>query len=251
MRSVYLAASLSLTISFTANAADQLTLFSAASTVHLMGKLEQNWQTKSGNRLRTVFASSGALARQIESGAPADLFLSADNRWVDFLVERDLIAPDTRKTVFRNRLALIASADLKLSVPFDVKRDLPRILSGGNRLAIGDPRHVPAGLYAKQSLQKFGLWTTVRPKTARAQNVRLALALVERNEAPLGIVYLSDALQRKDLKILKVFPQKLHAPIAYEIAATKPASELAANFLDYLSSPEAREIYRHLGFITK
>ena len=251
MRSVYLAATLSLTISFSANAADQLTLFSAASTVQLVGQLERDWQKKTGNRLRTVFASSGALARQIESGAPADLFLSADNRWIDFLMEKDLIAPNTRKTVLRNRLALIASNDLKLSVPFDVKKDLPGILSGGNRLAMGDPRHVPAGLYAKQSLQKLGLWTTIGPKTARAQNVRLVLALVERNEATLGIVYLSDALQRKVLKILKVFPQQLHAPIAYEIAATKPAAELAAEFLDYLSSPEAREIYRHLGFVTQ
>ena len=251
MRSVYLAATLNLIIPFSANAADQLTLFSAASTVQLVGQLERDWQKKTGNGLRTVFASSGALARQIESGAPADLFLSADNRWIDFLMEKDLIAPNTRKTVLRNRLALIASNDLKVSVPFDVKKDLPRILSGGNRLAMGDPRHVPAGLYAKQSLQKLGLWTAIGPKTARAQNVRLVLALVERNEATLGIVYLSDALQRKVLKILKVFPQQFHAPIAYEIAATKPAAELAAEFLDYLSSPEAREIYRHLGFVTQ
>ena len=251
MRSVYLAATLSLIIPFSANAADQLTLFSAASTVQLVGQLERDWQKKTGNGLRTVFASSGALARQIESGAPADLFLSADNRWIDFLLEKDLIAPNTRKTVLRNRLALIASNDLKVSVPFDVKKDLPRILSGGNRLAMGDPRHVPAGLYAKQSLQKLGLWTTIGPKTARAQNVRLALALVERNEAQLGIVYLSDVFHQNVLKILKVFPQNLHAPIAYKIAATKPAAELAAEFLDYLSSPEAREIYRHLGFVTQ
>lgn len=229
-----------------------VTVFAAASLAEAVKELAQRYERETGRSLRLSFASSSTLARQIENGAPADIFLSADEEWMSYLDERQLVARGTWVHPIGNRLVLIAPADkfadIDLTKPLSVKS----ALGEDGRLAVGDPAHVPAGRYAKQALEHYELWALAEPRLARAENVRAALALVERGEAPLGIVYSTDARASKQVRVLAEFPAESHEPIRYSFAAITRRDDVAARAaLDYLTNGAAAEIYATYGFITR
>lgn len=231
--------------------ARDIILFAAASTTHVLGEIGKSRNAREKDRIRVVYGSSGALARQIANGAPADIFFSANKKWIDYLETGKHTRPDTRHTVFRNRIVLIAPTDNRTPSPFDPTADIVPLLAGDGRLAIGDPQHVPAGIYARQALSALGLWDRLADRTVRTRNVRLALALVQRKEAVLGIVYHTDAIQTDRVRIVMTFDSSLHAPILYDAVAMNSASRGAIEFLAYLKSEEAGKIYRKHGFLTR
>lgn len=178
-------------------AADKITVFAAASLTNALQDIAVQYKQEKQVDVVASYASSSTLARQIEQGAPADLFISADQQWMDYAIDKQQIVANTRYTLLGNELVLIAPQDSQIDkVEIDKKTDWKKLLEGG-RLAVGDPDHVPAGIYAKESLENLGAWSTLAPEMARANNVRSAMALVERAEAPLGIVYGSDAVASK------------------------------------------------------
>src|SRR5471030_2892375 len=193
-------------LSFQAQAADKVTVFAAASLTNAIQDIAAQYQKEKGVQVVSSFASSSTLARQIEQGAPADLFISADQQWMDYSMGKQQIVENTRYTLLGNDLVLIAAKASKINhVDINDKTQWASLL-GDSRLSVGDPDHVPAGIYAKEALQKLGAWTTLEPKLARASDVRGALALVEREEAPLGIVYGSDSIASKKVKVVGIFP---------------------------------------------
>lgn len=246
-------AALTLCVSGHALAQDgKITVFAAASLTNAMQDIAQAY--KKANRVEVVssFASSSTLARQIEAGAPADLFISADQKWMDYAVDKKSIDKATRTTLLGNSLVVVApKASDRSDITINAKTDWASLLQGG-RLAVGDPDHVPAGIYAKEALQKLGAWETLSPKLAPAEDVRGALALVERNEAPLGIVYGSDAVASKGVKVVGTFPEDSHKKVEYPLAIVdghKNATVTA--FYDYLKGPEASAIFKRYGFTTQ
>ncbi|MDO9707243.1 molybdate ABC transporter substrate-binding protein [Paracraurococcus lichenis] len=251
-RTLLLAAS-ALALPTLARAQAPLTVFAAASLQDALRALEPAWRAAApGNPpLRFSFAASSALARQIEQGAPADLFLSADEPWMDYVAQRGLILPETRTSSLGNALVLVAPADSP-QPPLALGRgtDLAALLGPQGRLATGDPAHVPVGLYAKAALEWMGQWATLAPRIARADSVRAALLLVERGEAPLGIVYLTDAKLSQGVKLLGTFPAESHPPVTYPFALTKRAegNAPARALLAFLSGPASIETWRRFGF---
>ncbi|GBU13655.1 molybdate ABC transporter periplasmic binding protein [Enterobacterales bacterium] len=232
-----------------AQAADKITVFAAASLTNAMQDIATQYQKEKGVQVVSSFASSSTLARQIEQGAPADLFISADQQWMDYSIKKQQIVENTRYTLLGNELVLIAAKASKIDkVDISDKTEWTKLL-GDSRLAVGDPDHVPAGIYAKEALQKLGAWTTLEPRLARASDVRAAMALVEREEAPLGIVYGSDALASQKVKVVGVFPASSHKPVEYPMAVVKGHEnpEVTA-FYDYLKTPAASAIFKHYGF---
>ena len=203
-----------------ASAAEKITVFAAASDQRAAG---HRHPVSKGKDVQVVssFASSSTLARQIEQGAPADLFISADQQWMDYAIDKQQMVKDTRYTLLGNELVLIAAkSDKQDKIAIDKQTDWTKLLNGG-RLAVGDPDHVPAGIYAKEALEHLGVWSALEPKLARANNVRSAMALVERGEAPLGIVYGSDAVASDKVKVVGVFPEDSHKPVEYPMAIVK------------------------------
>src|SRR5262245_21204847 len=190
-------------------AADTVTVFAAASLKDALDENAKVYQARAKDKIVVSYAASPALAKQIESGAPADLFISADLDWMDYLEQRRLIKPETRYNLLRNRLVLVAPADSKVSVDIAPGFPLAKIL-GNNRLAMANPDAVPAGKYGKASLEALGVWQDVQPKVAAAENVRAALLLVSRGEAPLGIVYKTDAAADRKVRVVGMFPQNTH-----------------------------------------
>lgn len=231
--------------------AKNLTIFAAASTVQVFDEVRDIWNAENSTKLRIVYGSSGALARQIENGAPADLYFSANSAWVDYLVKLKRARDDTRKTIFRNSIVLIAPASAQLPTPFNLTTDIATALGQNGRLSIGDPQHVPAGIYARQALGGLGLWSSFAHRTVQTRNVRLALALVQRGEAPLGIVYYTDAIQTGQVRIVATIDGALHAPIEYQAVATDTAGPAAGKLLTYLASDASHTIYRKFGFLTR
>lgn len=239
--------------------AKNLNVFAAASTVQVIDEIRNTWNADKSPRLRIVYGSSGALARQIENGAPADIYLSANSTWVDYLIKKKLARRATRQTIFRNRIVLIAPASAQLPNPFNLTSDIGPALGPSGRLAIGNPQHVPAGIYARQALGGLGLWSSFAHRTVQTRNVRLALALVQRGEAPLGIVYYTDAIQTGQVRIVATINGSLHAPIEYQaIAITAPgkssgksSAKAVARLLKYFASDASRAIYRKFGFLTR
>jgi len=228
--------------------ADQIGVFAAASTMVVMRDLSADFNRRSGHRLRLTFAASSTLARQIERGAPAQLFLSANRAWMDYLDTRGQIDSASRTVLMHNRLALIAPAQTELAVASTAALDLPTLLSG-DRLAIGDPDHVPVGIYAKQALTRLGLWSGAAGRTIRLPNARQVVIFVARNETPLGIGYGSDAIADPKIRTLVLFPADAHDPIAYSMAATTaPPSPAMASLRDYMTGPDAAAIIRTNGF---
>lgn len=229
--------------------AEQVTVMAAASLTDAMQALGAAWAAKGNASPRFVFAASSALARQIEQGAPTDIFASADEPWMDYVQQRDLIVPDSRTSPLGNRLVLIAPADQPGDVALTPGVDLLARLGPQGRIATGDPASVPVGKYAQAALTALGIWNTVAPRLARADNVRAALLLVERGEAPLGVVYATDAGSSKGVRVVGTFPDNSHPPISYPIALTRRGDrpDVRALFA-FLTGPEAAPTYRTLGF---
>lgn len=226
--------------------ADTLTVFAAASLKNAIDEIATTWKETGGAPVAASYASSSTLAKQIEQGAPADIFISADQQWMDYLVQKRLV--EAPQSLLGNRLALIAPKASATSIDIKPGFDLAGLLGTG-RLAVGDPSHVPAGLYAKEALQKLGVWGSVEPKLAPAADVRAALALVSRGEAPLGIVYETDAKIEPSVRILAIFPEGSHAPIVYPVAVVAASKNPdARKFVAYLSAPAAGAIFERYGF---
>jgi molybdate transport system substrate-binding protein len=232
-----------------AASAQTLTVFAAASLTDAMNDIAPLWVKAGHDAPRMSFASSSILARQIEQGAPANVFASADERWMDYLAKHDLVAADTRCDLLGNDLVLIVPADHPIHLTIGRDLNLSALLGPNGRLAIGDPTHVPAGIYAKQALRGLGLWDKVAGHLAAAPNVRSALLLVERGETPAGIVYGTDAAISAAVTIAGVFPESSHEPITYSFAATKAGdTKQARAFLEFLRTPAARAIWVKRGF---
>jgi molybdate transport system substrate-binding protein len=230
-----------------ATAAD-ITVFAAASLTDALNEIGKAYEAKTGNHVVFSFAASSTLARQIESSAGADMFLSADLDWMDYLDKKALLKPGTRKTLLGNHLVLIAPSGLKVKVKIVPHFDLAGAL-GNSRLAIADPASVPAGKYGKTALTNLGMWDGVKNKLAIAENVRAALAYVARGETTLGIVYNTDAKIEPQVHVVGVFPDNSHKPILYPVALTKDAKPAAADFETYLESPAAKAVFQKDGFI--
>jgi molybdate transport system substrate-binding protein len=229
-------------------AADVL-VFAAASLQTVLDELAAPAQKATGARMRMSYAASSALARQIENGAPAGLFISADLDWMDYLSERRLVRNESRVNLLGNRLVLIAPKSRPVTLSIATGFPLAATL-GQDRLALADPAAVPAGKYAREALTKLGVWDSVSRKIAAAENVRAALLLVSRGESPLGIVYRTDALADPGVTIVDTFPETTHSPIVYPAALTTAASGSAGKLLDFLKTPEARAVFDRNGFTT-
>jgi len=227
-----------------AKAADIL-VFAAASTTTALDEISTAYAQKTGVKVTTSFAGSSKLAKQIYAGAPADLFLSANIQWMDYLEENNAIEPQTRSDLLGNNLVLVQPKDDSKLITL---KSLTASLKD-NRLALGDPAHVPAGIYAKQALKNLKLWSSVEQRIAAMPNVRTALAMVDRGEVAAGIVYATDAEASSNVRISLRFPQGSHQLIRYPVAVVKGrASEQALAFLQYLKSPEAVKLFTKHGF---
>ncbi|HAZ54174.1 MAG TPA: molybdate ABC transporter substrate-binding protein [Franconibacter helveticus] len=229
----------------------KVTVFAAASLTNAMQDIAAQYNKEQKVDVVSSFASSSTLARQIEAGAPADIFISADQKWMDYAVDKKAIDTPSRKTLLGNSLVVVApKASPQGEIAINDKTDWLSLLKGG-RLATGDPAHVPAGIYAKEALQKLGAWETLSPKLAPAEDVRNALALVERNEAPLGIVYGSDAVASKGVKVVGTFPESSHQKVEYPLAIVKGHNNPTVSaFYNYLQGPQAAAIFKRYGFTT-
>jgi len=225
----------------------QILVFAAASLSETVQELSTNYEKTAQVTVKSSFDSSSVLARQIEAGAQADVFFSADTAWMDYLQSRNLIKPGSRKNLLGNSLVLIAPAQSQIQLRIAPHFPLMAALGNG-RLATGDPDSVPAGRYARSALATLGVWDEVALRLARAENVRVALLYVARGETPLGIVYATDALADKSVRVVDTFPADTHEPIVYPIALTKSAKSEAAGFIAYLSGPQGRDIFVKHGF---
>jgi molybdate transport system substrate-binding protein len=222
--------------------------FAAASLKNALDDIAAQWQRESGKKAAISYAASNTLIKQIEQGAPADIFISADLDWMDYGQQKGLIKPDTRSNLLGNRLVLVAPKDSNISANIRPGFDLAALLKGG-RLAMGNVDAVPAGKYGKAALEKLGAWDGIKDKIAQAESVRAALLLVARGEAPLGVVYQTDAASDPTVKIVGTFPENTHPPIIYPIALTKEStSPDASAFLNFIRSPAARPIFERQGF---
>jgi molybdate transport system substrate-binding protein len=225
-----------------------LLIFAAASLKNALDAVNAQWQKETGKKAAISYAASSALAKQIELGAPAQMFISADLDWMDYLAGKNLIKPNTRSNLLGNRIVLIAPKDKAQHVDVKVGFDLAKILSGG-RLSMANVDSVPAGKYGKAALEKLGVWASVSNNIAQAENVRAALLLVSRGESPAGIVYQTDAAADPAVAIIGTFPEDSHPPIIYPIALTASASNPdAAEFLAYVRSPKAKPIFEAQGY---
>jgi molybdate transport system substrate-binding protein len=223
-------------------------VFAAASLKNAVDDIAAQWQRETGKKAVISYAASNTLIKQIEQGAPADIFISADLDWMDYGQQKNLIKPETRSNLLGNRIVLIAPKDSSVKVDIKSGFDLAAVLKDG-KLAMGDVNAVPAGKYGKAALEKLGAWDGVKDKIAQAESVRAALLLVSRGEAPLGIVYQTDAAADPGVKIVGTFPSDSHPPIIYPIALTKDSKNPNAQaFLDYLRSPAARPLFERQGF---
>ena len=230
------------------NAQEQITVFAAASLKNALDDVDTAFTKASGIKVTASYEASSALARQIEQGAPADVFISADLRWMDYVSERKLIHPETRINLLGNKLVLIAPKDSKIDkVSIGPGFDLVK-LAGDGRIAVADVKAVPAGLYAKAALEKLGSWAAAEPKLAQAENVRATLAFVARGETPVGIVYETDAKIEPKVKIVGVFPDDSYPSVTYPVAAITTAKSAATRYLDFLRSSAAKAIFERYGF---
>jgi len=223
-----------------------VTVFAAASLTDSLKQAADAYKARTGTAITLSFNASSTLARQIEQGAPADIFFSADTDWMDYLEKAGDIAPGTRRDLLGNRLVLVAASDAKPAPRIAPGFDLAGALGSG-KLAMADPASVPAGKYGKTALTVLGVWDRVAAKVVQAENVRVALEYVARGEAPFGIVYATDA-KIAPVKVVGTFPENSHPPIIYPVALTKSASPAARAFLTFLEGPEARAIFEKAGF---
>jgi molybdate transport system substrate-binding protein len=223
-----------------------VTVFAAASLTDAMKQVADAYKARSRASITLSFGASSTLAQQIDQGAAADVFMSADADWMDFLQKNGRIADGSRTNLLGNELVLVAGNDAKPAPRIAPHFDLAGALGDG-KLAMADPASVPAGKYGKAALTALGVWDSVASKVAQAENVRVALEYVARGEAPFGIVYATDA-RIAPVKVVGVFPENSHAPIVYPVALTRTASPAAREFLAFLSGPQARAIFEKAGF---
>jgi len=248
MRGIVLAIVFAILGTSPAPAADKVVVFAAASLTNAMQDIAAAYEKKSNVRIVNSFASSSVLARQIENGAPAEIFASADTQWMDYVAKRGLIDSASLTGPIGNALVLVAPESSPLGPrAIDAHLDWKKLLAGG-RLALGDPDHVPAGIYAKEALAHLGAWDALAPHLAPAEDVRAALLYVDRGEAPLGIVYLTDAKQDAKVKIVGVFPQDTHSAIVYPFALVKGAGAAARAYFKFLTGKSALAVFARYGF---
>ena len=225
-----------------------ITVFAAASMKNALDDIDAAYTARTGVKVTVSYAASSALAKQIEQGAPADVFISADTDWMDYAVARKSINEPSRVNLLGNSIVLIAPKDSEINnVSIDAGFDLAK-LAGDGRIATGDVKAVPVGKYARAALEKLGAWEAAQSKFAMTENVRAALTLVARGEAVLGIVYATDAKVEPGVKIVGTFPANSHPAIIYPVAATTTAKPEAANYLAFLRSPAAKAILEKYGF---
>ncbi|URW74559.1 molybdate ABC transporter substrate-binding protein [Sphingomonas donggukensis] len=226
-------------------------VLAAASLQESMTAAAEAWARAGHPRPRVAFAASSALARQAMAGAPADLFVSADEAWMDVLERGGRVRAGTRANLLGNRLVLVAPAASRVAVRLGRGGNLAAVLGTG-RLAMADPAAVPAGKYGQAALERLGDWRAVSGRVVRAENVRAALALVERGAAPLGVVYATDARASRAVRVVAVFPAASHPPIRYPIAILKGATSAdAAPFRAFLMGPRGRAIFARYGFVVR
>jgi molybdate transport system substrate-binding protein len=224
-----------------------LLVFAASSLTDVMDEIGKAYTHETGQPVKMSYASSSALAKQIEAGARADVFFSADTDWMDYVQDRNLIDKSTRKDLLGNRLVLVAPA--KSTVQLKIGPNFPLAAAlGDRRLSTGDPDSVPAGKYARTALTSLGVWNDVADRLIRAENVRAALTFVSRGESPLGIVYETDALVDKGVRIVDTFPASSHLPIVYPVAATAHAKPAARRFVTFLQGDTAATSFKKFGF---
>jgi len=237
---------------FTLIAEAKVTVFAAASMTNALQEVADSYKKAHPQEdIVFSFASSSVLARQIGEGAPADIFVSADQKWMDFLAEKQAIEKQTRVNLVTNRLVMIAPKNSNLTSVNLTDKQWQQELNG-SFLAVGDPDHVPAGLYAKAAFTYLNQWDDINKKLARADNVRKALLLVEKGESPLGVVYATDAAASRKVKVVATFPAESHPPVEYPAAVVK-GRDNADNqaFFQYLTSPESKQIFEKYGFTAK
>ena len=231
-----------------AAAAEKVTVFAAASLKNALDAANAAWATETGNETTVSYAASSALAKQIEAAAPADVFISADLAWMDYVAEKKLIKDDTRTNLLGNRIVLVAPKDKATAVEIKEGFDLAGLVGDG-KLAMGAVDSVPAGKYGKAALEKLGVWSAVEGKVAGAESVRAALALVSRGEAPYGIVYQTDAAADPGVAVVGTFPEDSHPPIIYPVAILNESKSAAAGaYLDFLKSDKAAPFFTEQGF---
>jgi molybdate transport system substrate-binding protein len=246
---VVLAAAITLfPIAASAARAEDVVVFAAASLKNALDEIAGSWNAESGKAAVISYAASSALAKQIEEGAPADMFISADPAWMDDVAGKNLVRAETRSNLLGNRIVLVAPADSDVALEIAPGMDLAGALDGG-KLAMADPAAVPAGKYGQAALESLGVWESVSGSVAAAENVRVALALVSLGEVPLGIVYQTDAAPDPDVKIVGTFPEESHPPIIYPVALVASSENPdAAALLEYLRSDTARAAFEKQGF---
>lgn len=247
-----LAVAVSIGVGVPVASAANVTVYAAASLKESVDQIAKLYGARTGAKVTVSYGASSALARQIENGAPADLFMSADLDWMEYLERRQLIDASTRKHLLQNQLVLIAPVSRPVALTIGPGFPLAQAL-GSERLAMANPDAVPAGKYGKAALEKMGVWEEVSRRVARADNVRAALMLVSRGEAPLGIVYRTDALAEKKVMIVDTFPADSHAPIVYPVALTAVGAQssqaaAAKQFLAFMQDTSAQAIWQHYGF---
>jgi molybdate transport system substrate-binding protein len=229
--------------------ADEVLVFAAASLTNALNEIGESFTAATGHRVKASYASSSTLAKQVEQGAPAQIFASADLLWMDYLAERRLTVPASRVNLLGNTLVLVAPADSPLGrVELGPETDVAA-MAGAGRIATGNPDSVPVGLYFRQAMERSGQWGKVEPKVARTDSVRAALAFVERGEAALGVVYATDAAVSKKVKVIGTFPATMHDPIVYPFALVAGEDSAAARaFLDYVRGNAAKGVFARYGF---
>lgn len=250
MLSFLAAAAIAVGSALPASAAD-LVVFAAASMKGSLDKVASAFEkSEGGAKVAISYASSSQLAKQIEAAAPADVFISADTKWMSYLVEKGAVKKEAAVNFLGNRLVLVAGKDSTVSIK--IGKDFPLATTlGDNRIAMGEPKSVPAGKYGQEALEFYGVWKDVQPKVAGADNVRAALKLVSSGEAPLGIVYETDAKADKEVKVVDFFGEDSHSPIVYPVAPVDASANPAKDaFVKFLLGPEATKIFKDAGFTT-
>ena len=248
LRAVFVIVLFCASLPATAAAADNVVVFAAASLKNALDDVVAAQTKMTGQKIVVSYAASSALARQIEAGAPADIFFSADQEWMDYLDQRSLIERASRVNLLRNRIVLIAPSDSTLTLRIAPRFAIAAAVGGG-RLAMADPDSVPAGKYGKAALEALGVWKDVQARVARADNVRVALLFVARGEAPLGIVYSTDAVVERKVRVIDEFPENTHPPVVYPVALVAGRNHAGAKaLLARLGQPAARAVFSKYGF---